>query len=524
MFALPPEESRLPAEIRPGKGPNGRNLQANLDEPARLLVVDDEPGVREGCRRVLTEENYLVDVAASGEEGLELLRQQNYDVVFVDVKMPGMDGLEFLTAAAQLPQESVFVVITAYATLGMAVEATKRGAYDFVAKPFTPDELVTLTRRALEHSRLMRERNRLYEERERRLLELATEKGRLRSIVEAMSDGVLVTNRDNQIVLYNAAAPAMLHCPLPAGQPLLQESPLPSELIELISTAARHLPVERRSREIRVGEKPHEVVVATVSPVLDEAGACLGVVTVLHDISEMKKIELIKAQFVNMVAHELRAPVAAVDAQIQAIIKGYVPEAGKQQELLERAHQRLQALLELVNDLLTISRAEAGTIQRDIRPLDLASLAREACQMMEALAQEHGVRVTWDIKEPLPALNADAQEIQILLQNLLSNAIKYNRPSGSVHVRVFAEAPYAVIQVSDTGVGISPEGLRRIGEEFFREKNEMTRQVPGTGLGLSIVSRIVKSYHGQLEVESELGKGSTFTIRLPFKQSSNGSP
>jgi signal transduction histidine kinase len=487
---------------------------------ARILVIDDEAGVREGCRRVLTEAGYEADVVASAEEGLRLLPEHDYLLAFVDLKMPGMDGLEFLAAAGETPTETVFVVITAYATLATAVDATKRGAYDFVAKPFTPDELLGVTEKALDWARLLRERNRLYEERERRLLELTTEKGRLRSIVEAMSDGVIVVNREGRVVLRNAAADALTRGSLGGEAGQVRETIDVPELVALIEEAQRGGGVKRLGREVRVGAQPHEVILASVSPVLDDAGACLGAVVVLSDVSELKKIEAVKAQFVSMVAHELRAPLAAVDTHLVGILQGYVVAPEQQQHSLERAHARLQALLGLVNDLLAISRMDTKSVRREIRPLDLGALAAEACALMQPTAAERGISLTLDVAPALPPLEADAQEMNALLSNLLSNALKYNRDEGSVTVGLRAEGQALVLTVADTGVGISPEGLTRIFDEFFREKTEETQLVTGTGLGLSIVQRLVDGYHGQISVASELGEGTTFTVRLPLTQSS----
>lgn len=494
-----------------------------LPDPPRLLVIDDEPGVREGCRRVLTEEGYAVQVADSGEAGLALLQQQEFELVFVDIKMPGMGGLGFLAAAAELQRETAYVVITAYATLSMAVDATKRGAHDFVAKPFTPDELLNVTRQALEHVQLVRERNRLYQERAQRLLELATEKGRLRTIVEAMTEGVLVTNREYQVVLYNAAATALTGCSPNLTEPVTVQSCVHfPDLVSTIEEAQNAPAVRQHTREIRIGPQEHDVVMASVSPVLDHQGECLGVVTVLNDVSELKKVELVKAQFVNMVAHELRAPLAAVDSSLMAILEGFATDPAQQRQLLDRAHARLQALLELVSDLLAISRMDARTTVREIRNVDVGELAGEICDLMQPVAAERGIKLDLECPAALPLLEADHQELSAILTNLLSNAIKYNRADGEVHLGLRVEGPNLVLTVADTGVGISPQGKQRIFDEFFREKTAANSQVTGTGLGLAIVKRLVQANHGTLEVTSELGQGSCFTIRLPLTASTGG--
>lgn len=487
--------------------------------PARILVVDDELGVREGCRRVLAAEGHHVDTAGDGAEALKLLRQSPYDLVLVDMKMPAMDGLEFLAATRGLELDTVFVVITAYATLAMAVEATKCGAYDFVAKPFTPDELQSVTAKALERVALVRERSRLYEERERRLLELTTEQGRLRSVVEAMSDGLLVTNREGQLVLYNAAALDMTGCTVAAGEAhALQECLVLPELLDLIERAASEAGGRRFAREIPIGAEAHQVMTASARPVTDEAGECLGVVTVLHDVSELKRVELIMAQFMDMVAHELRAPLAAIDSQLVAITQGFVTEADKQHELLERSHQRLGRLLDLVADLLTLSRLNTAAAVRELGLLDLGELGREVCALLEPTAREQGVAVDLQVAADLPPLEGDRQELTTVLTNLVGNAIKYNRPGGTVTVRLHAEYPRAVIEVADTGMGISPAAQQRVFDDFYREKTEATANITGTGLGLAIVRRTVRSYHGTVAVQSEPGVGSTFTVRLPLAQ------
>ncbi|MFH1351900.1 MAG: ATP-binding protein [Pseudomonadota bacterium] len=488
-------------------------------EGHKILVVDDEVGIRRGCERVLKSEGHEVFLSDRAERGLEILRQQpDIDLVLVDLRMPGMGGLDFLLEAREIATETVFVVITAYATLEAAVEATKRGAYDFIAKPFTPDNLLRLAKRALERVHLIRERNRLEAERRERMLELTTEKGRLRKVIDCMADGVLVCNADQVLVLYNPAALNMLSTNRSFHPPLALNEVLDSdELLQMISDVAAQN--RRLSNEIRLTSGDHETwVLANIAPVEDmTSGQFLGTVTVLQDITELKRVEQVKAQFINMIAHELRAPLSAVDGFLSVMEKGYVQEREKQLEIISRSRKRINALVELVNDLLDVSRIEAGAGRREIMSQEIGTVLHEVVGLMEPLANENRVRLEAATPDPLPPVHADREELIRLFNNLISNAIKYNIPNGLVRVTSEQDGPYVKISVTDTGIGISKNGLGRLFTEFFREKRSETSHIKGTGLGLSIVKSIVDFYHGRIEVESEVEKGSTFTIWLPFE-------
>ena len=175
--------------------------------PSRILVVDDELGMRESCRRLLVSEGYEVETAEDGYAALETFKAKgNFAAALVDLKMPRMGGLELIDRLHRLDEDLVLLVITAFATIDTAVEAAKRGAYGYVPKPFTPDELLLPVKNGLEKRALSMEAKRLREERERRLLELAFERSKSNTIIDCMTDGVLVINREKQIVLRNAAA------------------------------------------------------------------------------------------------------------------------------------------------------------------------------------------------------------------------------------------------------------------------------------------------------------------------------
>ncbi len=487
-----------------------------MDDGFNVLIVDDERGMREGCRRILSRYAKIVDTAETGEEAVAKVQGGHYDLALVDIKLPGMSGLEVLDQLKAYDPDLVSIVITGYATLEMAIDATKRGAYDFLPKPFTPDELLGKVENAVERRSLLLEARRMREERERRLLELATEKSRLRTVINCIQDGVLVTNRDGELVLYNPAAVNLL-CAGEAdllGRSLadcLPHSEITGLFREVLGGNSGYA---RLAREFDVagGER---VVMASVAPVRDEGGEKLGAVAVLRDITELKAVDRAKSRFVSMVSHELRAPLAAIEGYLSLLLSGMASRDGEEQQLmLSRARDRAQALLGLIDDLSDISRIEAGKVAKQVENLNVADIAREVLILLRPQATSRGIT----LHDEMPAVltvQADREDLIRVFTNLINNAVKYNRPDGEVRLRGQFEGAFVRIDVADTGLGIPPEALGRIFEEFYRVKRRETIGIDGTGLGLHIAKRLVESYHGVIRVVSELGKGSTFSVLLP---------
>jgi two-component system phosphate regulon sensor histidine kinase PhoR len=342
-----------------------------VNTQAGILVVDDELGIREGCKRVLAEEGYAIDLAEDGTIGLQKVREKSYDLILVDLMMPGIGGLDLIKKIHEIDPEIIVVVITGYATIETAVEATKRGAYDYLPKPFAPETLSVLVKRGIEKRELRLEAQRLYHERELRLLELAGEKSRLRTIIGCMADGVLVTNLERQLVLWNASAAKKLELSGTdePGKPLshyIKNASLIASLENIL--ASKDDNVSMISREIPLDDAK-SVLMAQMAPVRDEKGTLLGAVTVMRDITKLKEIEKIKSQFVSMVAHELRSPLAAIEGWLGVVISG---EGGGDEEQnrkwLIRAKERAKSLLALVQDLLEINKIEAGKVAQKMEP------------------------------------------------------------------------------------------------------------------------------------------------------------
>lgn len=489
---------------------------------ARILVIDDEKGMREGCRRILTLEGHEVETAEDGPEGLERLRQSSFDLVLLDIKLPGMPGLEVLEHARQLDPDLVSVMVTGYATIETAIEATKKGAYDFLPKPFGPEELLNKVVKALDRRNLLVEARRLREERAARLLEIAAEQTRLRTIINCMVDGVLVTNRDGQVVLHNPAALKMLGCkdaPV-VGRPVSECLPN-QELTSLIVNALPPVDIDYSmvSREITINGDGDTVLMANIAPVKDERGMTLGIVAVLRDISQLKEIDRIKSQFVSMVSHELRAPLVAIQGYLDLVLtSGESLSREEIQGMLQRAKDRASALLNLIDDLLSISTIEAGRVARNVQNVRLADVIRSSLDLMSVEANNKEIEVQVLLPEDLPLVRADKDDLGRVFVNLLSNAIKYNRRKGTIRVEAKVSGPYVRVDVTDSGIGIPAEAVGRLFDEFFRVKSPETRGITGTGLGLAITKRIVEAHQGRVEVRSELGKGSTFSVYIPHVQ------
>jgi PAS domain S-box-containing protein len=486
----------------------------------KILIVDDEKGIRTGTKRLLESEGYTVTTAENGTQGIEYGTGEDYDIAIIDLKMPDHDGIEVLKKIKEKYPNTICLIATAYASYDTAIESTRLGAYSYIPKPFTPDDMIHQVNKGYEQRRLLLESERLKKEREERLLELSHEKSRLNAIINSITEGVIVVNKTGELVYYNSAVLKNLNLDeLHIGEDITQK--VPQKVTDLVS---KYLKSDKfiqtsYSTQIEIKPKSELVVEAICSPVTHPDGSFAGVVIVIRDITELKKIELVKSQFVSMVAHELKTPISAVIGFLKIILDPNISVTyEKQQDYLSRSVVRLSGLTDLVNDLLNISRMELKTKQREIQPLDIKEVINSTVEFLQFETKKKSIEIDTNFEEPLPELKADQNEINRLITNLLSNAIKYNKDKGTVKINVSTSKHYLVVEISDTGIGMKEEEKNQLFNEFFRAKNENTRGISGTGLGLAIVKRIVESYSGKIEVESEYGKGSTFRVFLPINK------
>ena len=372
-----------------------------MTDTMHIMVVDDEPGMRMGVARALRdfsvrlvdingEVRFEVEQAASGEEAIDKIHLHAPDILLLDHKLPGMTGLDVLETLAQEKHEDLLtVMITAYASLETAVAATKKGAYDFLAKPFTPEELKNTVRKA-----------------------------------------------------------------------------------------AGHLILERQARKLAAEKRQ------------------------------------VRFQFISVLAHELKAPLAAIEGYLQ-IMKDHAAgdDPKVYDHMIDRSLTRAEHMRKLVGDLLDLTRIESGRKKREVATIDLREVTQQAIDTVNPVATPRGITINVDSPATVP-LQADRGEIEIVMNNLVSNAVKYNRDGGRVDVRLKPAPDQVTIEVSDNGIGLTADEAAKLFNDFVRIKNEKTRNILGSGLGLSIVKKLAQLYNGDVNVQSEPDVGSTFTVVL----------
>ncbi len=488
-------------------------------ENLQILVVDDERDIRDGCERILLRKGYRVTKASDGNEALRLFGQDTYAVVLLDLKMPGMDGMEVLGRIQTSRPETLVIIITGYATVETAIEAMKRGAYDFIPKPFKPDQLRIVVDRAVEKIRLTEEAQRLEMERRRTLKDLDMEKSRTRTIIQALPDGVLVSTPDAHVALMNPAFIRMLS--------MEQDPGIGNHISSYVGDEGFCNLIVRTSRGEFSGEEGNtydldlqggKYLRAHSTPVLGDAGACLGSVTVLIDITELKMLDKLKSEFVTQVSHELRSPLSTIQQQLAMVLDDLVGDGpAEQRHLLSRAKEKTQGLITLIGDILDLNRIEAGLVLNESQEVNVGDLLTHLVEFLQTLARGKDQALTLRLPaEDLPCILADPQAVEIVLSNLITNAIIYTGEGGRIDVDVTGEDTFLCVSVADNGFGIEEKHQKRIFDKFYRVKNDKTRYITGTGLGLPIVKGILDAMGGKIDLESSPGAGSTFRACLPL--------
>jgi two-component system, OmpR family, phosphate regulon sensor histidine kinase PhoR len=341
--------------------------------------------------------------------------------------------------------------------------------------------------------------------------EVRLEGARRDAILTGMVEGVLAVDRELRVTFCNASfAHAMgADGPVPAGLPVLRLVRDPDFLGMLQTVVSSGESLKRRMHLTGDG-RFFEVQAAPLA-----GPSSHGAMAILHDITDLERLERVRRDFVANVSHELRTPLTAIRGYAETLLDGALDDAQIRRKFVEIIQAHAIRLNNIASDLLALSELESG--RRPLEPAKVSVVAtlETAMRTVEAEAQMRQVHLGWG---PVSDLEVMGNKIRLeqAFVNLLDNAVKFNRPGGEVRVEASRTAPAQVsITIADTGIGIPSEDMPRIFERFYRVDKARSRAVGGTGLGLSIVKHVIEQMHGTVSVESQLGKGSRFTILLP---------
>lgn len=335
-----------------------------------------------------------------------------------------------------------------------------------------------------------------------------SERAKLDTILREIEDAVIVTDADLRLLLANNAARSAFELTDAAlGQPLADVIPLKS-VLDLFD-----------QRKLRSQAWRADIVLADGRTLQGQLSVLSGIGygAVLHDITRLKELDKIKSEFVSIVSHDLRTPLTAIRGYVE-LLPRVGPLNDQQRDFVARVEYSMTNIVSLISDLLDIGRVEAG-VDWEMKPLALDAIVREAVEELQAEAAKAQHHLTAQLAPLSPALG-NARRLRQVVNNLVGNALKYTPVGGQIAVIAREDGEFLFLQVRDTGIGIALDDQRHIFDKFYRVRSDATERIAGSGLGLSIVKAIVEKHNGRVWVESEPGKGSTFTVVLPkFKPS-----
>jgi len=498
---------------------------------SKLLFIDDEESVRKVFSISLKKEGYEVLTAENGEKGLEVFMRENPPIALVDIRMPGMDGIEVLRKIKKNNPETEVIIITGHGDMDSAVRALKLDASDFLTKPVTDEALSVALRRAQEKIKL-KEQLRGYTYDLENMVKAATEEIKRRyefedKLIHNSMDGIVATDEKGDIIIFNKEAERIFGYPrfkVIRKMNIMGLYPpwMAKEVIEgLKDKGSKDFLWKETSVLTKDGEK---IPIRFSGSILYEGGEVVGSVCFFHDLREIKRLEqeLVNSerlaaigQTVSSIAHYIKNILSGLKGGI------YVADSALEEKNIgqfkagwEMIHRNVGRVSNLVLDLLNYSKEREPQYQ----PCSPNQIAEEVCQLMESKVKEYYVELIRDFDASIGKISLDSEGIHRVLLNLVSNAIDaciFNtdeRKKWWVKVRTALDGDTITFEVSDNGCGMDEEVKGKLFTSFFSTKGGK-----GTGLGLLVTQKITKEHGGTIGVESKKGKGSTFTVRIPKK-------
>jgi two-component system phosphate regulon sensor histidine kinase PhoR len=351
---------------------------------------------------------------------------------------------------------------------------------------------------------------------DRTIRTLTDERNQSAAILASMEEGVVVVGRDQRVIYCNDA-----FCQAAGVQNISSEGRPVMELVrhsDLLSFIQKALTGgETVHGEVVVGSIRTRSFAVTATPIRSD-DSTTGAVMMLHDISEIRRLERARRDFIANISHEFKTPLTAIQGFAETLLSGALEDTNNRRRFLEIIREHALRLGRLTNDLLKLAQIEAGQLPRETQLVSVAQVVDPCMEIARIKAKRKKLILDAEYDRNLPQLRGDVRSFQEILENLLDNAVRYSSPDGHIHVKASIKGSEIVISVADTGIGIPKVEQERIFERFYRADAARSRESGGTGLGLSIVKHLVEAHGGRIRIESEVGQGSTFYVYFPLNQ------
>lgn len=487
-----------------------------VSEAINLLLVDDDVVDRrlitKSLSRFSPSVQFSIQTAGTVSEAIEHLDTGKYDVVLLDLNLPDSDGLDTVQKVHGTDSNVAIVVLTGLPDEKMGLQTIEKGAGDYLVKgKFSGDGLMRAIRYAIERKRP-----------EQKLKKAAQE---WRTTFDSITDFISILDKEGNILRVNRSLSDALGV---EPQQLIGKRCHDVQRCPNYHTSncphAQTLKTKKPSSAVFYHEHLGMYIEVTTSPVFDEDGQIQGSVHIAKDITERKRAEeerreeeRQKSEFAASVSHEIRTPLSIFKNIVSNALAGVMGRVNpKLRESLEMANATVDRLARIISNFLDISKIEAGRMKLQLAKFDLCSAISDTVKALSVLSEEKGVELEAYMPDCGLIINADRDRIEQTLINLISNAIKFTPEGG--HISVRAENLYTAValKVEDDGPGIDSSNINKIFNRFVQIEKQVGPGDHGTGLGLSIAKELVEMHGGSIEVQSEPGSGTTFTVLLPL--------
>ncbi|TVQ20553.1 MAG: response regulator [Leptolyngbya sp. DLM2.Bin15] len=507
---------------------------------ADILVVDDIPHNLRLLSRMLDMQGYNVRCTTSPRMALQAAKTKPPDLLLLDVKMPQMSGYDLCQLLKQDEQTQAIPVIfiSALDELADKLRGFEVGGVDYVTKPFHEAEILMRVKMQItlqqQRKQLLDQNQKLTQEIQKRQqteVSLQASEEQYRNLVEQTSDWIWECDANWQLTYTNAQITSILGYPLERAIGLSFHDLMAEDSYERFVDALKHLSGDRASTQLEVGVRhvSGDIVEFETSGLvrINPQGVLQGYRGIARDISRRKQVEHeirqalsrqkeineFKSRFVSVISHEFRTPLTVIQSSAD-ILQNIPCTESDREELLMRIQAAVNHMTLLVDDVVVVGQAEAGKLKSVPTQLNLEQFLRDLLREFEVLTQPNH-RIDFFSESSSIELSVDQKLLRQTITNLVSNAIKYSPGGGAIAIHLRRQNHDAIIEVSDSGIGIPPEDQENLFECFHRAQNVGT--IPGTGIGLFITRECVRLHQGDIDVRSQVGQGTTFTIRFPME-------